>query len=126
MGPNPTIGTACDWVWFNVPHGPQKQVACFMRAYECCKAGKEEVRDAEMLCTCFDDLHLIQLGSMSSYAVCSASQILPTCPMPVCHLPSEPTAMLQDFRRIMLPTPFSGCKGESLVPTSKSGMKVSA
>ena len=44
MGRNPRIGTASDWVWFNVPHGPQKQVACFLRAYECCKAGKEEVR----------------------------------------------------------------------------------
>ena len=43
MGRNPRIGTASDWVWFNVPHGPQKQVACFLRAYECCKAGKEEV-----------------------------------------------------------------------------------
>lgn len=43
FGKNPRIGTASDWVWFNVPHGPQKQIDCFLHAYECCKMGLEEV-----------------------------------------------------------------------------------
>lgn len=43
LGRNPRIGTASDWVWFNVPHGPQKQIACFLHAYSCFKQGLEEV-----------------------------------------------------------------------------------
>ena len=30
----------------------------------------------------------------------------------------------QEFRRALVPTQFSGCKGESLVPTAKSGLQV--
>jgi hypothetical protein len=44
LGKNPYLGGASDWVWFNVPHGPQKQIDSFVSALLACKAGKETVR----------------------------------------------------------------------------------
>lgn len=31
LGRSPRIGTASDWVWYNVPHGPQKQLDSFLQ-----------------------------------------------------------------------------------------------
>ena len=43
LGSRARVATASDWVWFNVPHGPQKQVDCFIRAFQCYREGKEQV-----------------------------------------------------------------------------------
>ena len=43
LGKNPRLGCASDWVWFNVPHGPLKQIDSFVAAVKACKNGKEEV-----------------------------------------------------------------------------------
>ena len=40
LGPSGRLGATCDWVWFNVPQGPQKQIACFLHAYRAWRAGK--------------------------------------------------------------------------------------
>ena len=82
-------------MWFNVPHGPQKQVDCFIRSYQCYKAGKEQVRAA---------------GDPLPEAV---------------PLPSDVRLhLLQEFCAALVHTPFSGCKGESMNPSSKSGLRV--
>ena len=44
LGKNPYLGAASDWVWFNVPHGPQKQIRSFISSLKACRAGKEQVR----------------------------------------------------------------------------------
>ena len=31
LGKTARIGTASDWVWYNVPHGPQKQIESFFQ-----------------------------------------------------------------------------------------------
>jgi len=49
LGKNPYLGGASDWVWFNVPHGPQKQIDSFVSALLACKAGKETVRSTTPL-----------------------------------------------------------------------------
>lgn len=43
LGKSARIGTASDWVWYNVPHGPQKQVESFFQGQRCIQTGKEEV-----------------------------------------------------------------------------------
>ncbi|CAK0786243.1 hypothetical protein CVIRNUC_009456 [Coccomyxa viridis] len=70
LGRSPRIGTASDWVWYNVPHGPQKQVESFFQGQRCIREGRE-----------------------------------------------------QEFVDALQPTPFSGCKGESLVAANPSGFK---
>ena len=44
LGPSGRLGMACDWVWFNVPQGPQKQIACFLHAYRAWRDGKGQAR----------------------------------------------------------------------------------
>ena len=44
LGKNPDIGTASDWVWFNVPHGPLKQIESFVAAQKAVRKGKRAVR----------------------------------------------------------------------------------
>ena len=43
LGRSPRVGTASDWVWYNVPHGPQKQVECFFQGQRCIRKGREQV-----------------------------------------------------------------------------------
>ena len=43
LGRSPRIGTASDWVWYNVPHGPQKQVESFFQGQRCIREGREQV-----------------------------------------------------------------------------------
>ena len=43
LGRSPRIGTASDWVWYNVPHGPQKQVDSFFQGQRCIREGREQV-----------------------------------------------------------------------------------
>lgn len=43
LGKTARIGTASDWVWYNVPHGPQKQIESFICGQKCIRVGKEEV-----------------------------------------------------------------------------------
>ena len=43
LGKGPRIGTASDWVWYNVPHGPQKQVESFFQGQRCIREGREQV-----------------------------------------------------------------------------------
>ena len=43
LGKNPYLGCASDWVWFNVPHGPLKQIDSFVAALKARAAGQEEV-----------------------------------------------------------------------------------
>ncbi len=43
LGKSARIGTASDWVWYNVPHGPQKQVESFFQGQRCIQTGKEQV-----------------------------------------------------------------------------------
>lgn len=47
LGKNPRLGCASDWVWFNVPHGPLKQIDSFIAAQKACEEGREEVRLSE-------------------------------------------------------------------------------
>lgn len=46
LGKSARIGTASDWVWYNVPHGPQKQIESFIHGQKCIREGKEEVGNA--------------------------------------------------------------------------------
>ena len=46
LGASGRLGAACDWVWFNVPQGPQKQIECFLHAYRAWRAGKGKARTA--------------------------------------------------------------------------------
>lgn len=48
LGPSGRLGAACDWVWFNVPQGPQKQIACFLHAYRTWRAGKGQARQCKL------------------------------------------------------------------------------
>ena len=43
LGRSARIGTASDWVWYNVPHGPQKQVESFFQGQRCIREGREQV-----------------------------------------------------------------------------------
>ena len=43
LGKDPYVGAASDWVWFNVPHGPQKQINSFISVLQACRKGKEKV-----------------------------------------------------------------------------------
>ena len=43
LGKTARIGTASDWVWYNVPHGPQKQIESFFQGQRCIRDGKEQV-----------------------------------------------------------------------------------
>ena len=40
LGASGRLGAACDWVWFSVPQGPQKQIECFLHAYRAWRAGR--------------------------------------------------------------------------------------
>ena len=44
LGRSARIGTASDWVWYNVPHGPQKQVESFFQGQRCIREGREQAR----------------------------------------------------------------------------------
>jgi len=44
LGGSGRIGAACDWVWFSVPQGPQKQIACFLHACQARRAGRQRAR----------------------------------------------------------------------------------
>ncbi|KAK9864767.1 hypothetical protein WJX84_008370 [Apatococcus fuscideae] len=70
LGNSGRIGLACDWVWFNVPHGPQKQIRSFFSVQRLLRQGKDK-------------------------AVTEA----------------------------LHPTPFNGCKGESMKVIHPSGLK---
>ena len=43
LGRTARIGTASDWVWYNVPHGPQKQLESFFQGQRCIREGREQV-----------------------------------------------------------------------------------
>ena len=44
LGRSARIGTASDWVWYNVPHGPKKQLDSFFAGQRCIRQGKEQAR----------------------------------------------------------------------------------
>ncbi|KAK9828719.1 hypothetical protein WJX72_001703 [[Myrmecia] bisecta] len=79
LGKNPRIGTASDWVWFNVPHGPQKQMDCFFRAYECWRLGKEQARDAAYLRSLTAGRSMLGKVFMRVEVTCSAVSLWLLC-----------------------------------------------
>jgi hypothetical protein len=44
LGRSARVGTASDWVWYNVPHGPKKQLDSFFAGQRCIRQGKEQAR----------------------------------------------------------------------------------
>lgn len=50
LGSSGRIGLACDWVWFNVPHGPQKQIRSFFHIQKLLRKGQDKVHFCLQLC----------------------------------------------------------------------------
>ena len=113
LGKNPYLGAASDWVWFNVPHGPQKQIRSFISSLKACRAGKEQVRLSLYFigCSCTPWVGMCLLCNQAlvqEYLLQSVSKII----------------YVQEVAAALLATPFGGCKGEPLNSTRASGMKV--
>ena len=67
LGNSGRIGLACDWVWFNVPHGPQKQIRSFFSVQRLLRQGKDKVHHIPEPCSELSALHCITAEFMDPY-----------------------------------------------------------
>ena len=114
FGRRPRLGLMCDWVWFNVPHGP-KQLSERERE----RKQKGKARKTRIHALIFFRLPSVPRPSLLSSLSLSKRQL--ACFRAALAARRAGPKAEAAFTSALAPTPFAGCKGESLARGSTSG-----